>query len=449
MPDVMNNATENAVATLRESIHPLRGAPSDFDALFARIGDAGLVLIGEASHGTHEFYRIRAEITKRLITDHGFSAVAVEADWPDAYRVNRYIRGLDGDTDASAALLGFVRFPQWMWRNADVLDFVGWLRTHNERTAESARVGFYGLDLYSLHASIAAVLQYLDAADPAASRRARARYACFDRFGDDPQTYGHATSLGLTPSCEADVVAQLVDLRRMAASHPRRDHQVIPDDLFYAAQNALVVADAERYYRAMFGSRAASWNLRDGHMADTLDALVAHLSTGPAGAKVVVWAHNSHLGDARATEQGRSGELNLGQLVRERHGADSVAVGFSTYGGTVTAASDWDEPAERMIVRPALAHSYESLFHEVGTPNFLVLTGEPGPRAVLTPARLQRAIGVIYRPRTERQSHYYHADLARQFDAMLHYDVTRAVEPLDRSALWSTAEVPESYPTAL
>jgi erythromycin esterase-like protein len=445
----MNRSPGSAVATLREAIHPLRGDRSDFDPLIERIGDARLVLIGEASHGTHEFYRIRAAITKRLITDHGFRAVAVEADWPDAYRVNRYVRGLDGDGDASEALRGFVRFPQWMWRNADVLDFVEWLRTHNEDLAESARVGFYGLDLYSLRASIAAVLQYLDAADPEASRRARERYACFDRFEDDPQSYGYAASLGLTPSCEADVVAQLVELRRAAARTPRTDHQEIPGDLFYAAQNALVVANAERYYRAMFGGRALSWNLRDGHMADTLDALMTHLSKAPVRAKVVVWAHNSHLGDARATEQGRSGELNLGQLVRERYGADSVAVGFSTHSGTVTAASDWDEPAERMIVRPALPHSYESLFHQVGVPAFMVVTREPGAATVLTPARLQRAIGVIYRPGTERQSHYYHAQLARQFDVMLHYDVTRAVEPLDPSGFWSLAEAPESYPTAL
>jgi erythromycin esterase-like protein len=222
---------------------------------------------------------------------------------------------------------------------------------------------------------------------------------------------------------------------------------VIPDDLFYAAQNALVVANAERYYRAMFGSRALSWNLRDAHMADTLDALVTHLSHGSTRAKVVVWAHNSHLGDARATEQGRSDELNLGQLVRERHGEDSVAVGFSTYSGTVTAASDWDEPAERMVVRPALSHSYEALFHRVGVPDFLLVTDEPEAAAVLAPSRLQRAIGVIYRPGTERESHYYHAQLARQFDVMLHYDTTRAVEPLDRSALWSRGEVPESYPS--
>ena len=445
----MAHSSASAADLLRRAIHPLRGERSDFDPLFERIGDAHLVLLGEASHGTHEFYRIRAEITKRLIVDHGFSAVAAEADWPDALRVNRYVRGLNDDADASEALLGFVRFPQWMWRNADVLDFVGWLRSFNEGRAEATRAGFYGLDLYSLHASVDAVLEYLDIADPAASSRARARYTCFDRFDNDLQSYGYAASLGLEPSCEAEVVAQLVELRRAAASYRRRDHQETPDGLFYAAQNALVVANAERYYRAMFGSRALSWNLRDGHMADTLDALVVHLSSGRASAKVVVWAHNSHLGDARATEQGRSGELNLGQLVRERHGTQTVAVGFSTYGGTVTAASGWDEPAERKVVRPALPHSYELLFHQLGVANFLVVTGEPGPTAALTPARLQRAIGVIYHPETERQSHYYHAQLANQFDAMLHYDMTRAVEPLDRGARWSTGEVPESFPTAL
>ena len=434
---------------LRRAIHPLRGTPSDFEPLLQRIGDARLVLLGEASHGTHEFYRIRAEITKRLIAEHGFRAVAVEADWPDAYRVNRYVRGWDGDPDASAALEGFVRFPQWMWRNADSLDFVGWLRAYNESHANQAQVGFYGLDLYSLNESVRAVLAYLDVADPAAATRARNRYACFDRFDGDVQSYGYAASLGLARSCEADVVAQLVEMRRAAASRARRDHCDMPDDLFYAAQNALVVANAERYYRAMFGSRTLSWNLRDGHMADTLDTLATHLAPAAAPAKVIVWAHNSHLGDARATEQGRSGEINLGQLLRERHGSATVAVGFSTYGGTVTAASGWDEPAERKIVRPALPQSYEFLFHQLDVPNFLVITRDPAPAALLAPARLQRAIGVIYHPHTERQSHYFHAQLAHQFDAMLHYDVTRAVEPLDRSALLTPGEVPESFPTAL
>jgi erythromycin esterase-like protein len=430
-------------------VQPLTGAANDFDALLAKIGDARFVLIGEASHGTHEFYRIRAEITKRLIVEKGFGAVAVEADWPDAYRVNRYVRGRSDDADAIDALSDFVRFPQWMWRNADVLDFVGWLRAHNDSLARHrARVGFYGLDLYSLHASIAAVLRYLDSVDPAGARRARDRYACFDQFGADPQRYGHAASGGHARSCEAEVVEQLVELRRSAAMYAARDHGNEPDALFYAEQNARLVANAEEYYRAMFGSRVSSWNLRDRHMAETLDALDVHLSSRERAAKIVVWAHNSHLGDARATEMSRTGELNLGQLVREYHGQSARLIGFSTYSGTVTAASDWGAPAERKVVRPALGGSYESLFHEMGGPNFMIDLGS-GAGGALQHPKLQRAIGVVYRPETERQSHYFHATLARQFDALLHYDVTRAVEPLERTAVWARGEIPETFPTAL
>ncbi len=409
------------------------------------------MLIGEASHGTHEFYRIRSEITKRLIADRGFSAVAVEADWPDAYRVNRYVRGAGDDTDAVEALDGFVRFPQWMWRNADVLDFVGWLRAYNDtRSRPDDRAGFYGLDLYSLHASIEAVLQYLREVDPEAAERARERYACFDQFGSDPQTYGYATTAGLAASCEAEVVAQLVELRRSAGTYARHDGRLAADEAFFAEQNAHVVANAEQYYRAMFGSRVSSWNLRDLHMAETLDALVTFLRPRVAQPKVVVWAHNSHLGDARATELGRSGELNLGQVTRQRHGAEAVLIGFSTYDGTVTAASDWDAPAERKIVRPGLPGSYEAIFHDTGIANFsLVPDQNPELRAALDHARLQRAIGVIYRPQSERQSHYFHSHLPRQFDAVLHYDRTRAVEPLERTAVWEHGEVPETYPAGL
>ena len=442
-------ANGSPLQLLSGPVHPLTGSPEDFDPLLALVGDARMVLIGEASHGTHEFYRIRAAITKRLIAEKGFTAVAAEADWPDAYRVNRYVRGAGDDADAAEALGGFVRFPQWMWRNADVLDFVGWLRDYNDALAKGEpKAGFYGLDLYSMHASMDAVLKYLDVVDPMAARRARDRYACFDRFGDDPQTYGYATTSGLAPSCESEVVAQLVELRRSAREYASRDHRVSPDDLFYAEQNARLVANAEEYYRAMFGSRVSSWNLRDQHMAETLGALDTFLTHGARAPRIVVWAHNSHLGDARATEVSRSGELNVGQLARERYGHDVRLIGFSTYTGTVTAASDWDQPAERKIVRPALAGSWEALFHEMGGPNFMLdlraETGETSRRP-----RLQRAIGVIYRPESERQSHYYHASLHRQFDALLHYDVTRAVEPLERTGLWTRGETPETFPTAL
>jgi len=288
-------------------------------------------------------------------------------------------------------------------------------------------------------------------ADPDAARRAAQRYACFDHFGDDPQTYGYATTLGLAPSCEREVIRQLVELRAAAADYARRDGRLAPDDLFFAEQNARVVATAEQYYRVMFRSRVESWNLRDRHMAETLNGVTGFLRSQSGSGKVVVWAHNSHLGDARATEMGARGELNLGQLSRERLGAQAVLVGFTTYDGTVAAASDWDAPVERKRVRPALAGSYETLFHECGLPRFLLDLGAAGIGRALSPPRLERAIGVIYRPETERMSHYFSASLAQQFDAVLHYDRTRAVEPMERTPAWERgeAELPETYPFAV
>jgi erythromycin esterase-like protein len=433
-------------SAIRRSAYPLTGGTTDFDPLLKVIGDSRLVLIGEASHGTHEFYRLRAQITKRLIVEKEFNAVAVEADWPDAYRVNQHVRFEGDDEDAIDALSGFQRFPAWMWRNADVLDFVGWLRNYNEHR-HTRRVGFYGLDLYSLHASIRAVLDFLDKVDPEAARRARNRYACFDNYGEDTQSYGYAASFGLNKSCEDEVISQWMEMRRRAADLARRDGRVARDAFFFAEQNARLVKNAEEYYRAMFDERVSSWNLRDTHMAETLDALMHHLGTK---SKVVVWAHNSHLGDARATEMGQRGELNLGQLVRQRYGREATLVGFTTHSGTVTAASGWDSPAERKHVRPALAGSYEALFHETDIPNFLLRLGK---REEATPGleepRLERAIGVIYLPQSERASHYFHARLPDQFDVVLHYDQTRAVEPLERTAAWETGEVPETYPSML
>ena len=447
----MTTPTPSALlAALRETVIPLSGTQDDFRLVMDRVGNAPLVLIGEASHGTHEFYRVRAQITKRLIVEKGFTAVAVEGDWPDAYRVNRYARGWSTDADASVALSGFRRFPQWMWRNADVLDFVGWLRSHNDSCAAASRVGFYGLDLYSLHTSMDAVLQYLRVVDPDAARRAEERYACFSGYGTDLQRYGYATRLGLRPSCEREVIAQLIELRRAAGEYAGRDGRVAADDLFFAQQNALVVKNAEAYYRAMFADDASSWNMRDRHMADVLGALMTHLQHEYGRAKVVVWAHNSHVGDARATEMGQLGQLDLGQLARERFGAGAVLVGFTTYGGSVTAASNWDEPAQRMGVRPALPGSVEALFHDVGVRDFaLDLSRASVAASGLRVPRLQRAIGVIYRPATERQSHYLQAMLAEQFDVVLHYDTTRAVEPIERSASWRDDEVPETYPAGV
>ncbi|MGP0064274.1 MAG: erythromycin esterase family protein [Isosphaeraceae bacterium] len=437
------------VDAVREAAHPLRGVVGDYDPLLELIGDARFVLIGEASHGTHEFYRERAQITKRLIREKGFNAVAIEADWPDAYRVNRYVRGRDDDSEAIEALSGFQRFPTWMWRNADVLDFIGWLRDHNDAIrAGKPKVGFYGLDLYSLHASMAAVIAYLEKVDPEAAGRARRRYACFENYGDDPQAYGFATAFDLGQTCEDEVVTQLVDLRRHAAEYAMRDGRIAEDDYFYTEQNARLVLDAEHYYRTMYRGEVSSWNLRDRHMAETLDGLVDFSRRNGNPAKVVVWAHNSHLGDARATQMGMRGEWNVGQLVREQYGPDAILVGATTYDGTVTAASNWDAPVERKRVRPALPGSYEAIFHDAGHERFL-LTLRDGRVPSLDHPRLERAIGVIYRPETERASHYFHASLPAQFDVVLHFDRTRAVEPLERTAAWDRSEVPETFPSGV
>ncbi len=429
---------------------PLSGQAEDYDGLLDLIGDSRFVLLGEASHGSHEFYRERVRITRRLIEEKDFSAVAVEADWPDAYRVNRWVRCLGPDRDALEALGDFHRFPRWMWRNRDVLGFVEWLRRANEGRPSGRRVGFYGLDLYSLFSSIEAVIGYLEQVDPQAARQARYRYSCFDHFGEDTQAYGYAASFGMSQSCEDQVVQQLLELQRRAAELSRKDGQIPEDEFFYAEQNARLVKNAEEYYRAMFRSRESSWNLRDQHMSETLEALVRHLDRKIGRSKIVVWEHNSHIGDARATELGDAGEWNVGQLARERFGADAVLVGFSTYTGTVTAASDWGAPAKRMRVNPALPGSWESLFHGTGRANFLLpFRGSDWSSHTLNRPRLERAIGVVYRPDTERVSHYFEARLPAQFDAVIHWDETRAVEPLDRTPGWDPLEPPDTYPSGL
>lgn len=442
------------VALLRGAAVPVDdGAPAD-DVLFDLVGDARFVLIGEASHGTHEFYAARARMTRRLIEEKGFHAVAVEADWPDAYRVNRYVRGHGADTTAEESLRGFERFPAWRWRNADVLDFVAWLREHNDRAGDDrAKAGFYGLDLYSLHRSAGEVIAYLETVDAAAAARARQRYACFDHSDADGagQAYGMAAAFGAGEACAEVAVEQLADLRRHAMDYASRDGLVAGDELFHAEQNARLVRDAEHYYRAMFGDRVSSWNLRDQHMAETLNALADHVGRRRGiPARIVVWAHNSHLGDARATEMSAHGERNVGQLVREQHGDLARLIGFTTFAGTVTAADDWGTPADRKDVRPALPGSVEELCHEVGQKEFMVtFRGAPETAEALRSARLERAIGVIYRPRTERQSHYFRSRVADQFDALIHIDGTRAVVPLERTSRWDAGEAPETYPHAV
>jgi erythromycin esterase-like protein len=441
-------STDPAVEIVRREGIWFEPTVDGMGALLDAIGDARLVLVGEATHGTHEFYRTRAELTKVLISTKGFNLVAVEADWPDAYRVNRWVRHASIESNAENALGDFARFPRWMWRNGAVVDFLQWLRTHNASQPAASQVGFYGLDLYSLHASIEAVLTYLQKVDPAGAERARYRYGCFEDFGEDTQAYGYAASFGLSRSCEDDAVAQLLELRRRAADYASRDGRIAADEYFFAEQNARLVRNAEQYYRSMFGGRVESWNLRDTHMMETLEALRAHVQQISGSARVVVWAHNSHLGDARATHMGDIGELNLGQLVRQMHGSAAFLVGFTTHTGTVTAASNWDEPAQRKRVRPSMAGSYERLFHEAGVDQFLLLLREGAVRDVLQGDRLERAIGVIYRPESERLSHYFRARLADQFDAVFHIDQTTALEPLER---WAQHEVdvPETYPTGI
>ena len=436
--------------TVRDAAHPITGNADDYDLLLELIGDAQVVLLGEASHGTHEFYRERARITRRLIEEEGFGAVAVEADWPDAYRVNRWVRGRSDDRNGFEALGEFERFPRWMWRNRDVLQFVDWLHRHNADQPEDLRAGFYGLDLYSLFASMQEVIRFLDKVDPEAAARARYRYSCFDAFGEDTQAYGYAAEFGVSRSCEDQAVQQLLEVQRGRAGLADRDGRVPEDELFYTEQNARLVRNAEEYYRTMFRGRVDSWNLRDRHMSETLEALTAHLSRGGRRARVVVWEHNSHIGDARATEMGEMGEWNVGQLTRERMGGEAMLIGFTTYTGTVTAANDWDGPAERKRVQPALPESFEALFHTVGIPDFLLpLRGNTGRAEALDKARLERAIGVIYRPNTERASHYFEARLPEQFDAVIHIDESRAVEPLDQVAGKVSGDAPESFPSGL
>jgi erythromycin esterase-like protein len=437
----MKPSLENDAAVIRPAARPIGDR-----SLVEKAGEAHCVLIGEASHGTHEFYAARADLTRRLIEEHDFRAVAVEADWPDTFRIHRFVTGRGDDKSATEALSDFRRFPAWMWRNTVVVEFVEWLRDWNSRRgSQKDTTGFYGLDLYSMHSSIEAVLDYLDKVDPDSARRARHRYGCFDHFGEDPQHYGLATVAGGAEPCEEEVVAQLVELRRKYTELISRDGHIGEEEFFSAEQNARLIANAERYYRAMFHGRANSWNLRDEHMFQTLHQLIRHLDSGEA--KVVVWAHNSHLGDARATAMSARGEFNLGQLVRERLGGESFGIGFTTNAGTVTAASDWGGTAERKRVRPALSGSYEELFHSVGVPDFWINLGERNEAtALLGQERLERAIGVIYRPETERWSHYFEARLPEQFDAVIHLDETRALEPLERTSEWDTGELPETFP---
>jgi erythromycin esterase-like protein len=393
-----------------------------FGARFDRFGGARVVLLGEATHGTSEFYRARAAITRRLVERHGFGIVALEADWPDAAQLDRWVR--DRPAAAPADGPAFARFPTWMWRNAEMCDFVVWLRAHNASLPPERRAAVRGLDIYSLGASIESVLGYLDANDPDAARAARRRYGCLTPWHAEPADYGRAVLFGAREPCEEAAVAQLRDLLEQRLRPAAND----PEALFDATQNARVVRSAEQYYRLMYRSGPESWNLRDRHMFDTLRALLGR--DGPE-AKAVVWAHNSHIGNAAATAMGWQGEFNIGELCRTAFGEDAALVGFGTDRGTVAAATDWGGPVEIKRVRPALPGSHEALFRDSGLQRALLdLRGPRDMRAALARPRLERAIGVVYRPDTERQSHYFEAVLPEQFDAFVWFAETAAVTPL-------------------
>lgn len=413
---------------------------ADVDGLLERIGQARIVLMGEATHGTSEFYRMRARITRELITRKGFNIVTIEGDWPDTTIIDRHIRRWRGEPLRRPA---FSRFPTWMWRNRDMHRFVDWLAEHNNNVTDQERmVSIHGLDLYSLYNSIGTVLDYLDRVDPQAAAKARVRYGCFSPWEMDPATYGRAAITGQKKDCEDEAVATLKDLLDQHIAYRTHDGE----SLFDAERNANVVRDAEQYYRVMYQGSRESWNLRDQHMFDTLQSVLAHRG---GGAKAVVWAHNSHVGNAAATEMGMRGEFNIGQLARETYGTSAYLIGFGTDHGIVAAASNWDEPVEYKTVRPSHADSYERLCHESEVSTFLLPLRKSDStsiwKALLNP-HLERAIGVIYRPDTELLSHYFQAALPAQFDEYIWFDETNAVQPIP------THEVngmPDTYPFGL
>ena len=404
--------------------------------LLDRIGEADIVLIGEASHGTSEFYEMRNRITRELIVKNGFDFVAIEGDWPDAARIDHFVRHFETPPSEWTA---FARFPTWMWRNYEVRKFVDWLRIHNTAKSPDRRVSFHGLDLYSLYSSIRSILKYLDDVDPSTAQLARERYGCLTPWQADPATYGKAALTGSYRSCEPEVTRMLRELSSKYREYAEQDGERFLD----AIQNARLVANAERYYRVMYYGSRESWNLRDRFMFDTLKTLRDFYWPD---SKAIVWAHNSHVGDAAATEMSARGEFNIGHLCREEFGDRVYSIGFGTDNGTVAAASDWDGPMEVKTVRPALAGSYERLFHETGLPGFMLglqsTESQLLQQGLLKP-RLQRAIGVIYRPETELASHYFHAVLPKQFDEYIWIDSTQAVHPFDTAELEG---IPDTYP---
>ena len=419
--------SDQQLATVRTLAQPITGSARDYDDLIDLVGDHHFVLLGESTHGSREFYRERARLTRQLIEQKGFTVVVFEADWPDAYDLNEFVHGR-GPASAEVALQTFSRFPTWMWRNEEIRELAEWMRGYNAGRPENP-VGVYGMDLYSVKESAEDVIAFLEATDAPAAARARERYRCLKPFdADEMDRYGAEVASGRRVSCRPQVAAQLQELTTRV-QNAGRGHRPGDDRLISAWQNARVVANGEAYYRIIYAGGVASWNLRDTHMADTIDALATHLNEGGARpAKLIVWAHNSHLGDARVTERAEIGEWNVGQLMRQRHDGQSVLIGYTTYAGTVRAAQSWGSAGREQPLRPALAGSFSALFHDLGIPAFsLRLRGEQRALDALGQRRLERFVGVVYAPATERESHYFETALARQYDAVVHIDQTTAV----------------------
>ncbi len=435
VPTSPSGSPATGLDLVRQVALPIEGDEDDYDPLMSLVGDARFVLLGEASHGTHDFYHERARITRRLVEEKGFTAVAIEGEWPEAYRVNRYVRGVSDEPSAEAVLASFRGFPEWMWNNADVRDLAEWLKQHNDALPANARqVGFYGLDMYSMEESAQEVANYFEERDPEAAARARERYRCLSGESSGPTDYDSLAKMASSP-CDTSVQEQVEEVQQLWERAEKEGYTgneaVEREELFSALRNAIVVKNKREYDQAAYTGSDPTWNVRDRHMAGTLEAVSEHLGTERKPARVVVWAHNTHVGDATGTEFANIGQLSLGQLVRERHKGDAVLVGFTTYTGTVIAARGWDEQGERYDVRPALPESYSGLFHEAGVGNALfIIRDEKRLAAALEEPRLQRGIGVVYDPNNERNSHYYLAWLTKQFDAVIHIEESSAVEPL-------------------
>lgn len=449
----MNSDDSALVAAITEQALPLSGTDRDFDAIIEAARGKSLVLIGESTHGTSEFYRARERLTRRLISELGFAGVAVEADWPDAFAINRHVWNLQPDQPEQQVLAAFERFPAWLWANREVLEFVRWLARFNRTPARADAglrpVGFYGLDLYSLRSSIRAVITYLERVDPPAAVRARERYSCMDHFLQDPQLYGQKADSGFSRSCEQALAEQLQDMQTRALQRLEGLGLLADEHRFHVEQNARLVRNAGEYYRAMFRGRPGSWNLRENHMFETLQALRDHLShqLGEPAA-LVVWAHNSHVGNAEATGMVERREASLGQMARQVYGDKALLVGFSTASGEVTAAAHWDGPAETMALNPPLPGSHEALFQQVPQEAFLLDLRNGTLAAQLGEPRVQRSVGVVYRPESERESHYLSSRLPQQFDFLLHFQRTHGIEPLiERTP--ASGELGATWPSGL